>query len=73
MRETGNIYNLDQSILRTNQLKETVPFLTGTKTIPDKTTVQQQTAERKQRMLDVLGGTDQDWANWKWQQLELLS
>jgi len=68
MRETGNIDKLYQSILRSNELKEdALPFLEAVKALPDKAAVQQQTAVRKQKILEVLGGTEEEWDNWKWQ------
>ena len=68
MRETGNIDNLYQSILRSSELKEHArPYLNAVKSLPDDAAVREQTALMKQRILDVIGGTDEDWANWKWQ------
>lgn len=68
MREIGNIDHLYQSILRSNELKEDAsPFLEAIKALPSKAAVQQQTQARKQRILEVLGGTEEDWDNWKWQ------
>jgi len=68
MRETGNIDKLYQSILRSNELKEdATPFLEAVKALPDKAAVQQQTAVRKQKILEILGGTEEDWDNWQWQ------
>jgi len=68
MRETGNLYNLYQSILRSSELKEhTVSYLDAIRSLPDDAAVQEQAALRKQQILDVVGGTDEDWANWKWQ------
>lgn len=68
MRETGNLYNLYQSILRSNELKEDVlPFLESLKAMPDSDTVREEAAFRKQQILKILGGTDSDWADWKWQ------
>jgi len=68
MRETGNMYNLYQSTLRSNELKEdALTFLEDVKALPDQTFVQKQTAARKKRILEVLGGTAKDWTNWQWQ------
>ncbi len=67
MRETGNLYNLYQSLLRSSELKEDViPYLQAVEAMND-TTIQEQRSVRKQQILDLLGGTDQDWDNWKWQ------
>ncbi|MDD3652846.1 MAG: glutamate 2,3-aminomutase [Desulfotomaculaceae bacterium] len=68
MRETGNKYNLYQSILRSNELKEdALTFLEAVKNLPDRATVHEQTAARKNKILEVLGGTEEDWSDWKWQ------
>jgi len=68
MRETGNLNNIYQSVLRSNELKEHVlPYLEAVRTLPNDAAVQEQTTIRKQQILDVMGSTDEDWANWKWQ------
>ncbi|MDD4169284.1 MAG: KamA family radical SAM protein [Desulfotomaculaceae bacterium] len=68
MRETKNNYNLEQSIRRSNELKEdALTFHEFVKTLPDRATVQKQTESRKKRILEVLGGTEVDWSDWKWQ------
>lgn len=68
MRETGNLYNLYQSLLRSNELKEDVsPFLEALKIVADPESVREETAFRKQQIMNVLGATDSDWADWKWQ------
>jgi len=68
MRETGNLYNLYQSILRSSELKEDVmPFLSAKKTMPDDAGVREQQAARKHQILNQLGGADKDWVDWKWQ------
>jgi lysine 2,3-aminomutase len=65
MREAGNTDNLFKSLLRSKELKEdTLDFLEYVKSLPD---MEGQAAERKRRILEVLGGTEEDWANWKWQ------
>ncbi|HAG11783.1 MAG TPA: lysine 2,3-aminomutase [Desulfotomaculum sp.] len=65
MREAGNTDNLYQSILRSKELKkDTLAFLEYVKSLPD---IEEQAAERKHRILEVLGGTEEDWNNWKWQ------
>lgn len=67
MRETGNSHNLYQSLLRSSELKNDVhsyqQFLKG---LPSQNTVQKRIEERKQTILAVLEGNQQDWANWKW-------
>lgn len=66
MRETGNLNNLYLSQLRSNELKEDVlPYLEAVKSLPV-ASVQEQ-AIRKQQILDVIGGTNEDWTDWKWQ------
>lgn len=68
MSETGKMYNLDQSIRRSNELKEdALTFLEDVKTLPDRAIVREQTTARKKKILAVLGGTEEDWNNWKWQ------
>lgn len=68
MRETGNLYNLYQSILRSNELKEDVlPFQEAIKAMPDPESVREEASLRKQQVLNVLGGSDSDWADWRWQ------
>lgn len=68
MRETGDLTNLYQSLLRSNELKEDViPFLKAIKAMPDAASVREEAALRKQQILNVLGGTDSDWTDWKWQ------
>jgi lysine 2,3-aminomutase len=68
MRETGNLYNLYQSLLRSKELTEDVlPFLEAMNAAPDPEDVRKEAAARKEQILKVLGGSDADWANWKWQ------
>ncbi|MEN6349827.1 MAG: lysine 2,3-aminomutase, partial [Syntrophomonas sp.] len=68
MRETGNLYNLYQSILRSNELKEDVlPFQEAIKAMPDPESIHEKATLRKQQVLNVLGGSDSDWADWRWQ------
>lgn len=68
MRETGDLSNLYQSILRSSELKEQVlPYLEAVKGMPDEIAVQEQALLKKQQILEVLGGKEQDWTNWKWQ------
>jgi len=68
MRETGNLYNLYQSLLRSKELTEDVlPFLEAMNAAPDPENVRKEAASRKEQILKVLGGSDADWANWKWQ------
>ena len=65
MREAGNTDNLYQSLLRSKELKkDTLDFLEYVRSLPD---IEGKAAERKRRILEVLGGTEEDWANWKWQ------
>ncbi|MEN6348848.1 MAG: glutamate 2,3-aminomutase [Syntrophomonas sp.] len=68
MIETGNLYNLYQSMLRSSELKEqALPFLEAVKAQPDSTLIREQAALRKSKILEVLGGTEKDWDDWKWQ------
>lgn len=68
MRETGNLNNLYQSILRSSELKEQVlPYLEAAKAMPEQSALHEQAAARRQKILEVMSGTEQDWANWKWQ------
>ncbi|MEA4923704.1 MAG: KamA family radical SAM protein [Syntrophomonadaceae bacterium] len=68
MRETGSLCDAYQSALRSNDLKElALPYLEAMEKMPDENAVREQVAVRKQRILEVIGGTDEDWVNWKWQ------
>lgn len=68
MIETGNLYNLYQSMLRSNELKEhALPFLDAVKAQPDTNLIREEAAMRKSKILEVLGGTEKDWDDWKWQ------
>jgi len=68
MREEGNLYDSYQSILRSRELKErALPYLEAKKAQPDEITVREQAVLRKRQILKVLKGTDEDWADWKWQ------
>lgn len=68
MRETGNLYNLYQSLLRSNELKEdALLYLEALQAAPDPESIHEAAAFRKQQILKILGGTDSDWADWKWQ------
>lgn len=68
MIETGNLYNLYQSILRSNELKEqALPYLNSEQAKPDAASIRKLAAQRKKKILDVLGGTDENWNDWKWQ------
>lgn len=68
MRETGDIYNLYQSLLRSEELKDyTEPYLKVVAAMPGQSELAAEAAQRKQQILDILGGTEKDWANWKWQ------
>lgn len=68
MRETGDLYNQYQSILRSSELKEhAIPYLEAIRSLPDDAAVKKQVYETKQKILDILGGSEKDWTNWKWQ------
>jgi KamA family protein len=68
MRETGNQYNMYQSLLRSSDLKELArPYLEAMEKLPDERVISKQVSIRKEKILEVTGGTDKDWANWKWQ------
>lgn len=68
MRETGNLNSLYQSLLRSSELRDDVrSYQQFLKELPPENTIQEQAAERKQSILAVLGGTEGDWDNWKWQ------
>lgn len=67
MRETGNLYDLYQSILRSNDLHEhAIPYMKNLEALPDTGVIRNQITKRKQRILEVLGGDESDWDNWKW-------
>ncbi|MEN6325610.1 MAG: glutamate 2,3-aminomutase [Syntrophomonas sp.] len=68
MKETGNLHNLYQSILRSNELKEhALPYLEALTTFTNDEVIREQAEIRKQNILKVLGGTEEDWDSWKWQ------
>ncbi|HWP96877.1 MAG TPA: KamA family radical SAM protein [Syntrophomonadaceae bacterium] len=68
MRENGNLHSLYQSILGFNDLKKhALSFLRSIKAFPYDSLVQEEVATRKRQIADVMGGTDQQWADWKWQ------
>jgi lysine 2,3-aminomutase len=68
MRETGNISNLYYSLLRTSELKDDVQayqqFLSQ---CPDEQTISVAIARRRRLIQDVVGGSDREWNDWKWQ------
>ncbi|MDD2620095.1 MAG: KamA family radical SAM protein [Syntrophomonadaceae bacterium] len=68
MRETGDLNNLYQSILRSSELKEyVIPYLEAVKAMPGDSVLKEQGFKRKQQILEVIGGTEENWADWKWQ------
>lgn len=68
MRETGEINDRYQSLLRSRQLSDVVqPYQQFLKQLPDEKTIQAGVARRRLQIQAVIGGTDQDWSDWKWQ------
>ncbi|MGI6436012.1 MAG: KamA family radical SAM protein [Syntrophomonadaceae bacterium] len=68
MRETGNSYNLYQSLFRSGELKDDVQsYQQFLRALPTDDAIQKQAIKRKQSILTVLKGSEEDWANWKWQ------
>ena len=68
MRETGDINNRHQSLLRSRQLSDDAqPYQQFLSQLPDEKTIQHGIARRRLQIQAVIGGTDQDWSNWKWQ------
>lgn len=56
------------SLRRAEELKDRIQdYLEARKNIISGLEIESQLQERKQRILDILGGTQEDWNNWKWQ------
>ncbi|MDD3023565.1 MAG: KamA family radical SAM protein, partial [Syntrophomonadaceae bacterium] len=43
------------------------PYLQAVKGMPGDTVLKEQGFKRKQQILEVIGGTEENWADWKWQ------
>lgn len=68
MKESGKINDMYQSQLRSNELTEDVrSFIEYMKNWPDASAIREQTESRRKQILEVLGGSNEDWLDWKWQ------
>lgn len=56
------------ALRRAEELKERIDdYLAAQEQIPTGFTRQEETARNQARILEILGGTEADWHNWKWQ------
>jgi len=68
MKESGEFNNLYQSRMRSNELKDKAcSYLEYLKNWPDTSVIREQTKTRQKQILEVLGGSEEDWSDWKWQ------
>lgn len=68
MRETGNINHRHQSLLRSSVLRDDAqPYQQFLSQWPDENSIAAAIARRKSRIQAIIGGSPQDWDNWKWQ------
>lgn len=68
MRETGNLYNQYQSLMRNLDLKdEAKPYQEFLAQLPGEEQLREEASIRKRQIQDIMGATDEDWDDWKWQ------
>ena len=68
MIEHGKLNNTLISQVRSGRLKQdALPYLEAVKEMPDASELAASAAHSKARILEILGGTEDDWQNWKWQ------
>ncbi|HWQ77019.1 MAG TPA: KamA family radical SAM protein [Syntrophomonas sp.] len=68
MKELKCINNVYQSRQRSQELSEQAgSYMEFLKAWPDTATIMEQTAKRRQQILQVLGGSEEEWSDWKWQ------
>lgn len=68
MKNLKNNESRQISLKRANELKSRIEdYLVAKKNITVGLDQQEQIEQKKQKLLKLLGGTDDDWNNWKWQ------
>ena len=68
MIERGKLNNTLISQVRSGRLKQdALPYLEAVKEMPGQSELAAAAAHSKARILEILGGTEDDWQNWKWQ------
>ncbi|HWP96524.1 MAG TPA: glutamate 2,3-aminomutase [Syntrophomonadaceae bacterium] len=68
MKEMGNTEYRLPALRRGEELREfALPFMQACQTLPTGISNQDQILSRKQQILNILGGSQKDWQNWKWQ------
>ena len=68
MIEHGKLSNTLISQVRSGRLKQDAfPYLEAVKEMPAASELAAAAAHRKARILEILGDTEEDWHNWKWQ------
>jgi lysine 2,3-aminomutase len=68
MKESGKLNDIYQSQQRSNELTEHARSYTDyLKNWPDASAIREQTEMRRKQIMEVLGGSEEDWSNWKWQ------
>ncbi len=68
MKESGKINEIYQSKQRSNELTEyTCSYMEYMNNWPDTSAIKEQTEMRRKQIMEVLGGSEEDWSNWKWQ------
>jgi len=68
MRELGALLNQYQNILGTLEKKYLAPCIEACRSIASGTIFQSQTVLQAKQILNILGGSEADWQDWKWQQ-----
>lgn len=68
MIERGKLNNTLISLQRSGLLKQdALPYLDALKQMPSASELDASSVQSKARILEVLGGSEEDWQNWKWQ------
>lgn len=68
MRETGNINNRYHALLRSSDLRDDVqPYQQFLSQSPHEKSVSTGIARRRVQIQSILGGSDREWNDWKWQ------
>ncbi|MEQ8235552.1 MAG: KamA family radical SAM protein [Syntrophomonadaceae bacterium] len=68
MQKSRDVYAQHISVVRSDLLKQhALPYLEAQLGMPTGSELAEEALFRKQQILEVLKGTEQDWSNWKWQ------
>lgn len=68
MIEIGKLHDIYKSQLRSNELRQdALPYLKAIADMPTSSELAGQASARKAKILDILGGNEDDWLDWKWQ------